>query len=216
MHLPGNHRTINQITNREPTCKMKKYLYLLTVLSIVWYAPSCKKSNTTATTAVTDTCKGTIHVNYRGVDYNYTYSNHDSLKVAKIDQGNAYYNDTLRFSKRFLLTIPDKRATFTGYVIQIYANKLNETEDTGMYKMGGEGNCSYGNFYFWGYTSADTVNNIIDTSSSFAHITEFTRGVRNHMKGTFQLAVGLRDSYYNSHFIYDSVFYIKGDFDITK
>lgn len=195
---------------------MKKYFCYLFVAVSLSSAISCKKSDSSVTIPITDTCKGTIHINYRGNDYNYTFSNHDSLQVAKIDQGNIYYDNIPYFSKRFLLNIPDKRATFNGNMIQLYANKINETEDTGLYRIGLAGTSYYGQFYFYGYTYADSVSAVNDTTSSFAHVTEFTRGMRNHMKGTFQLAVGLNNNYYYTHGSHDSVFYIKGEFDITK
>ncbi len=190
---------------------MRRHLCYLLVACFVLIAISCKKNSSTVALPVLDTVKGHFHINYRGTDYNHTYSSADTPTTARIEQGNIFYGDTFQFAKEFSLVLSDK----IHVAVDIHAHKLNETVDTGIYKIGVIYSiCNLGTVYFFD-TLDHTYEGVNDTTSSYVHLTEFNRGTRNHMKGTLRLLVCLKDSTYYATGYLDSA-YITGEFDITK
>lgn len=178
-------------------------LLLIAAVAAVFYSCNKKETATVTPTPVAPLYKDKVHFRFQGVDY-YDSSRTDSTSDFDIVQGNILIDMEHIFAKEVQLKITPK----AGLILQLRARKYDETQDTGIYKMGFWGTGSeYGSSLLYNQ-SGDDGELLGDTTYSRVHVSEYSYGTPTKIKGTFSTVLFLTPSY-----VYDTV---RGDFELYR
>ncbi|PQJ12706.1 hypothetical protein CJD36_002880 [Flavipsychrobacter stenotrophus] len=165
---------------------------------------SCKKSSTVVVAPTKDTVSGNLLINWMGLDHSYKLNAKDTLLGFSISQGSIASDSNTLFTKHLRIYLTDH----VNVGISIFAHKLDEIQDTGIYYVGTIGGYYYGDFWFSDMQSGSSYSWSPMSDVSYVHVTEFTKGKQNNMKANFFL-VGYPGGSVDRQVI-------TGNFDITR
>lgn len=182
---------------------MKYQLSFITILLALLGTISCKKSGSDTTVPAKDTVSGSLHVNWKGSDYNYNLNAKDTNQLFSISQWYVQSDSGATIeAKKLTMIITDH----SHFALNIYAQKLDEVTDTGIYYADTIAGYEYGEFTYRDIATSTNYSWRPDGAPSYIHVTSYTKGTQTNIKGTYYL-VGF--------YIADRQV-ITGDFDITR
>jgi len=181
---------------------MRYQLSFITVLLVLFSTVSCKKSGSDSVTPAKD-ISGSLHVNWKGADYNYSLNAKDTQQLFSISQGYVQSDSGATIAaKKLAMIITDH----SHFALNIYAQKLDQVTDTGIYYADTIGGYEYGQFTFQDIATSTYYNWRPDGTPSYIHVSSYKKGAQTNIKGQYYL-VGF--------YVADRQA-ITGDFDITR